>query len=86
MLSRLQGRLPDWVKLPSSAAMPFGCFEAVLSDPKNAALAEQVQRLEDQKNSVEQELAQLRQSIKSQLQCPTELRQQLQEACTQAGK
>ncbi|MEW6441677.1 MAG: PEP/pyruvate-binding domain-containing protein [bacterium] len=34
-LARLAGRLPDWIRLPVSAAIPFGVMEAVLEAPVN---------------------------------------------------
>lgn len=29
-LAGLRGRLPDWISLPASVTLPFGCFEEVL--------------------------------------------------------
>ncbi len=40
-LKRMQGKLPDWIHLPASAALPFGVFDKVLSDPVNKELAGQ---------------------------------------------
>jgi len=34
-ISGLQGKLPDWIHLPTSVALPFGAFETVLADPLN---------------------------------------------------
>ena len=34
-LNGLRGRLPDWVGLPASVALPFGVFEKVLADQGN---------------------------------------------------
>ena len=31
----LQGRLPDWIKLPSSVAIPFGAAEAAIKASPN---------------------------------------------------
>ncbi len=39
-LRRMQGKLPDWIHLPASAALPFGVFEKVLAWPSNKALFE----------------------------------------------
>jgi alpha-glucan,water dikinase len=39
-LRRMQGKLPDWIHLPASAALPFGVFEKVLAWPSNKELAE----------------------------------------------
>ena len=35
-LGELQGRLPPWIRLPPSAALPFGAFEAALAHEGNA--------------------------------------------------
>jgi alpha-glucan,water dikinase len=37
-LSGLRGRLPDWIHLPASLALPFGAFEKALEDPANREL------------------------------------------------
>jgi alpha-glucan,water dikinase len=39
-LARLKGRLPEWVLLPASCALPFGVFEKVLSIERNRKTAE----------------------------------------------
>src|SRR5208283_4710439 len=39
-LRRMHGKLPDWIHLPASAALPFGVFEKVLARPSNKELAE----------------------------------------------
>lgn len=44
----LQGKLPDWIHLPASAALPFGTFEAVLADSRNAGIAAEIQLLQQQ--------------------------------------
>jgi alpha-glucan,water dikinase len=44
-LCGLQGKLPPWIRLPSSVALPFGVFEQVLSDETNTATARQYRSL-----------------------------------------
>jgi alpha-glucan,water dikinase len=44
-LKRLRGRLPDWIHLPASAAIPFGVFEKVLTDKVNSEPAKEYSRL-----------------------------------------
>jgi alpha-glucan,water dikinase len=44
-LKRLRGKLPDWVGLPASAAIPFGVFEKVLTDKGNSESATGYNRL-----------------------------------------
>lgn len=34
-LANLRGKLPDWIKLPACATLPFGCFEQALEDSAN---------------------------------------------------
>lgn len=43
-LLQLQGQLPEWMKLPSSVALPYGSFDAALDDPCNASAAESMRR------------------------------------------
>jgi hypothetical protein len=45
-LAKLRATLPDWVRVPSSVALPFGVFEAVLKHPANAGPAGQLQQLQ----------------------------------------
>lgn len=47
-LAKLRQKLPDWILVPRSVALPFGTFEAVLSDPANAAVAAELQQLQRQ--------------------------------------
>ena len=44
-LSQLQGKLPDWIGLPRSVALPFGVFEAVLAEEANRRMAEHYEEL-----------------------------------------
>lgn len=37
-IAGLRRRLPDWVQLPASVTIPFGCFEAVLDRKENRAI------------------------------------------------
>jgi alpha-glucan,water dikinase len=39
-LRLMHGKLPDWIHLPASAALPFGVFEKVLAWPSNKELAD----------------------------------------------
>ena len=40
-LQRLTGRLPDWIHVPASVALPFGVCERVLDDPRNRSANEE---------------------------------------------
>ncbi|MEC4684829.1 MAG: PEP/pyruvate-binding domain-containing protein [Nitrospirota bacterium] len=44
-LTRLQGKLPDWVHLPASVALPFGVFEKVLALDRNSEIAQHYREL-----------------------------------------
>ncbi|HYB21924.1 MAG TPA: PEP/pyruvate-binding domain-containing protein, partial [Thermodesulfobacteriota bacterium] len=44
-LQGLKGRLPDWVYLPDSVALPFGVFEAVLREGQNRWAADRYAEL-----------------------------------------
>eukprot|EP00898_Chlorokybus_atmophyticus_P006193 jgi/Chlat1/6575/Chrsp45S05941 len=39
------GKIPDWVGLPISCAVPFGTFEQVLDEPENKEVKAELQRL-----------------------------------------
>jgi hypothetical protein len=47
-LAKLRQKLPDWIMVPRSVALPFGTFEAVLTDPANAAVAAELQQIQQQ--------------------------------------
>jgi len=44
-LNRLRGKLPDWVKLPASVALPYGTFDAVVGAQENAGVAQRLREL-----------------------------------------
>lgn len=44
-LKRLKGKLPDWIHLPISAALPFGVCENLLTEPHNKKITERYQGL-----------------------------------------
>jgi hypothetical protein len=44
-LARLEGKLPSWIHLPRSVAIPFGAFERALADQANGAPARQYREL-----------------------------------------
>ena len=44
-LKRLQNKLPDWIRLPTSVALPFGVFEKVLSEEENKEVASRYREL-----------------------------------------
>lgn len=44
-ISYLKGKVPLWVQIPTSVALPFGVFEKVLSDGLNKEVSEKLQSL-----------------------------------------
>src|SRR5262249_20588122 len=44
-LNGLRGRLPDWVRLPKSIALPFGVLDKVLADERNRGLRDKCESL-----------------------------------------
>ncbi|KAA8533188.1 hypothetical protein F0562_033279 [Nyssa sinensis] len=44
-IAYLKGKVPSWVGIPTSVALPFGVFEKVLSDNSNKEVAEKLQFL-----------------------------------------
>jgi alpha-glucan,water dikinase len=58
-LKQLQGRLPDWIHLPASVALPFGTFKKVLREEANRKTSERFDQLlarVDEEPNVFQEL------------------------------
>lgn len=47
-LAKLRSKLPEWIMVPKSVALPFGTFEAVLADSANADLAAEIAQIERQ--------------------------------------
>jgi alpha-glucan,water dikinase len=88
-LRRMQGKLPDWIHLPASAALPFGVFEKVLTSPSNKEFAERHDELVRRINEkIEAPDAGLLEQIKNailELQAPDELFRSLCAAMENAG-
>lgn len=47
-LAKLRSKLPEWILVPRSVALPFGTFEAVLADSANAEVAAELSLIEQQ--------------------------------------
>ena len=84
--ARLRGKLPEWIRQPASVALPFGCFEQVLSLDENRPMAERYRELTGRlKQGFEPEvLRDLRQATQS-VSAPDQLKSALREAMTKAG-
>jgi alpha-glucan,water dikinase len=44
-IAYLRGKVPSWVRVPVSVALPFGVFEKVLSEDMNKGVAEKIEAL-----------------------------------------
>jgi alpha-glucan,water dikinase len=66
-LRRIKGKLPEWIVLPPSVALPFGVFEKVLAEENNKGVAERYRELtqwiDEGKKETEEILAKLRKTI-----------------------
>jgi len=83
--AQLRGKLPGWINLPPSVALPFGVFEEVLGLDTNQNIAKSYQQLLQQTEGGDAaELAALREGVLS-LAAPKELREALHDAMTVAG-
>jgi alpha-glucan,water dikinase len=79
-LNGLRGRLPDWVGLPASIALPFGVFEKVLEDKSNREVRREYEALLASAESNPAEvLARVREQVLK-LAAPAGLREAVQEA------
>jgi alpha-glucan,water dikinase len=84
-LNGLRGRLPDWIQLPTSLALPFGSFEKALGQEANAGLRRESEALiaaAEQKPA--EALARLRGLIQE-MALPEELKRSLQDAWQRSG-
>lgn len=76
-ISYLKGKVPSWVGIPTSVALPFGAFEKVLSDDLNKAVAEELQTLKNKLADGDVSmLAEIRQTVLK-LTAPPQLVQEL---------
>ena len=79
-LKELVGKLPDWIHVPRSVALPFAVFDAVLALDTNRALAERYRELMGQIESrPEKTLADIRRLLLG-LQLPESLQDDLRQA------
>jgi alpha-glucan,water dikinase len=84
-LKRLEHKLPDWIHLPVSAALPFGIFEKVLSLDINREISGQYEELMHRiDGNSEDALSDIRQSICG-LHAPQELKAELLRAMDNSG-
>ena len=84
-LKHLEGKLPDWIHLPLSVALPFGIFEEVFNLERNREIAERYQELIPgiEKNRTKR-LDEIR-KILLLLECPDDLASVLRRVMKDAG-
>ncbi|KAL3148775.1 COP9 signalosome complex subunit 8 [Trebouxia sp. C0009 RCD-2024] len=82
---KLRGQLPVWVNLPCSAALPFGAFEAVLQQPRNAEVAAALQKLDAEQHPSPDQLQAVKAALQA-LQPDAQLQDQVKAAFQQSRK
>lgn len=84
-IAYLKGKLPSWVKIPTSVALPFGVFEKVLSDNVNKGVATKLQVLKKKLAGGEFiTLGEIRKTV-LELSAPPELVKKLKEKMQNSG-
>jgi alpha-glucan, water dikinase len=86
-LAALRGTLPDWISLPASVTLPFGCFEQVLDARENASVKKAIldAAAKVSKGSAATHLAQCRDAVSNRLCMPKDLRKGLAKEMEAAG-
>ncbi|KDP26632.1 hypothetical protein JCGZ_17790 [Jatropha curcas] len=84
-ISHLKGKVPSWIGIPTSVALPFGVFEKVLSDGSNQEVAKKLQQLK--KKLGEEDFSALAEIHKTvlQLTAPPQLVQELKTKMKSSG-
>nr|POE53013.1 alpha-glucan water dikinase, chloroplastic [Quercus suber] len=84
-ISYLKGKVPSWVGIPTSVALPFGVFEKVLSDNSNQAVAQKLKILKKKLGEGEfSALREIRETV-LQLAAPPQLVQELKTKMQASG-
>ena len=83
-LRHLQGRLPDWIHVPASAALPFGTFRKVLGTEANRKTREHYEGLCAQVDAEPKVIQELRKTV-MELVAPADLDRVLREAMEKSG-
>ncbi|KAF5450262.1 hypothetical protein F2P56_030628 [Juglans regia] len=84
-ISYLKGKVPSWIGIPTSVALPFGVFEKVLSDNSNQAVSQKLELLKRKLGGGEfSVLRQIRETV-LQLAAPTQLVQELKTKMQSSG-
>jgi alpha-glucan,water dikinase len=86
-LKHIKGKLPGWIGIPASVALPFGVFERVLAGEGNRKVAKKYEELTgqiDDGNKKTEALSELRETVLT-LEAPDELITSLKKVMEQAG-
>jgi alpha-glucan,water dikinase len=83
-LKELQGRLPDWIHLPVSVALPFGAFKKALGNEANRKTRERYEELSAQVDEEPDRLQILRKTI-MEMTAPDDLEVTFREVFEKAG-
>ncbi|CAM8982027.1 unnamed protein product [Rhodiola kirilowii] len=84
-ISYLKGKVPTWVGIPTSVALPFGAFEETLATTSNQAVADKLQTLKEKLGHGEfSALVEIRKTV-LQLSAPPQLIEELKNKMTTSG-
>jgi alpha-glucan,water dikinase len=83
-LKQLRGRVPDWIHLPASVALPFGTFRKVFREEANRKTSERYKRLLARVNEEPNALQELRNTVMELVE-PDDLDVALREAMEKSG-
>jgi len=83
-IAYLKGKVPSWVGIPTSVALPFGVFEKVLSDDLNQEVAEKLEFLKKKLKEDVSALGEIR-KIVLELVAPSQLVQELKSKMQSSG-
>jgi len=83
-IAYLKGKVPSWVGIPTSVALPFGVFEKVLSDDLNQEVAEKLEFLKKKLKEEVSALGEIR-KIVLELVAPSQLVQELKSKMQSSG-
>ncbi|KAL0372365.1 UNVERIFIED_CONTAM: Alpha-glucan water dikinase, chloroplastic [Sesamum calycinum] len=84
-IAHLKGKVPSWVNIPTSVALPFGVFETVLSDDLNQVVADNLQILKRKLDEGDfSALGEIRSTV-LELSAPPQLVKELKEKMQRSG-
>ncbi|PON44874.1 Pyruvate, phosphate dikinase [Parasponia andersonii] len=84
-ISYLRGKVPSWIGIPTSVALPFGVFEKILSDDSNKEVARKLESLKEKlKHEEYGSLKEIRKTV-LQLEAPPQLVQELKTKMKSSG-